>query len=585
MGVSYAIFKSAGKISQHVIPGGYSRIDTPRGNVGPVSANRVVITGECTGGEPNKVLWFTSINDAINTLRSGDLLDAIRFALSPSSDLIPQQVGAVRINSALQASTVLKASGAVDVINAKSRDYGIYTNGIKHNVEAGTNNGFKLTVTLNQDSQVIDDIYIGAINIQYVGDASTAVMTIDNVAKTLTTTLAGDQTDGSANLNVDLTAFDTIEKLVGYVNSQVGYSATLVDGVDETRDSNTLDYKNAIDIKTTVKILTMNIQAMIEAINNQSNYLSDAELDGVIQRNQLDTTIGEVFLTGGSEGTAGTTEHTATATMLEQEDVQCIGTTSDDYAIHAIYMTHIASMNAVTGKKERQGIFGFKDSDTLNNSISAGAIAQAKVANSGAVGYTYGNLVEFDLNGNEQNYGSVYYASKMIGQFGALDIIQPHTFKEFSAVDLLTKLSVPEKEKAILNGIWVPEVSPQGTFRTVRSITTYQKDNLLWNEFSMARTALYVSRDLRNYLEQTFVGLAGDTTILASIRTLSGARLNTYRTDDNFFVDNPAWNNVSWKDLVISINGDQVELTYDATVTAPINFVFITNKFSIIASL
>jgi len=578
MGVGAATFRSAGKISQHYIPGGYSRISAPAGNIGPVSANRGVIVGECTGGKPNEVIWFTSINDAINVLRGGDLLNALRFALSPGGDLIPQMIGAVRVNSAVQASGTLQKSAA-DIIDIKARDYGLYTNQIKVTVAAGSVSGKKLTVELNEDSQEIDNIEKESINIQYTGDATTAVMTIN--ATTLTTTLAGDQTDGSANLSVAFSTYDTIEKVVGYINSQTGYSCTLVDGVDEEDASNELDAVTAQDIKTAEYTCNSDVQAMIDIINSSSNYLNDAELHSGAARTPVDN-VADYFLTGGSEGSAGTTEYTNALTMLEQEDVQVLGTTSDDYAIQALFKTHVDAMNAVTGKKERQAILGALASTTLTL-----AIAEAKVKNDFAIGFCFGEFKDYDLAGNLQQYGSVFYAAKMIGQFGALDIIQPHTFKEFNAVELVTKLSTVEKEDAIKNGVWVPEISPQGTFRTVRSMSTYQKENLLYNEFSMSRSALYVSRDLRNYLEQIFVGKAGDTTVLQSIFTLSGARLDTYRNDFDLFVDNPneGWDGNSWKNLNLAINGDQVTVTYDATITAPINFIFITNNFQLLVTL
>ena len=59
MGVKAAIFQSGGKISQHYIPGAFSRLDFVRGTGGLVSASNVVIFGDCRGGEPGKILWFS----------------------------------------------------------------------------------------------------------------------------------------------------------------------------------------------------------------------------------------------------------------------------------------------------------------------------------------------------------------------------------------------------------------------------------------------------------------------------------------------------------------------------------------------
>jgi|GEM_PF-801670 len=578
MGVRGNVFQSAGQRSVHYIPGGYSRIDTPIGQLGLVSFSNAVIVGTCTGGKPNVIQWFDDPNQVANVLRGGDLMEAGRFALNPGGDLNPQRIGLLRVNSALQAVGTL-LNGVTDIIDYKSRDYGVYTNNIKRAVATATTKGKKLTVTLNDVSQTIDNIFKDSVNIQYIGDASTAVMTIDNTQ--LTTTLAGDQTDGSVDLTVSFATFDTIEKLVGYINSQVGYSCTLVDGVNQTNLSSELDAYTAQDIKSSEIIITSNVQAMIDAINNLSNYLSDAVLHSGSTRLQLDNSA-DVFLTGGSEGSETSIEHTNALIVLEQEDVQCVGTTSEDYAIHSLYKTHVEAMNAVDGKRERQFILGALKGETLS-----GAISQAKVLNSKGNAFCLGQFKDYDINGTEIEWGSVFYAAKMIGQFAALDIIQPHTFKGFNATELTTVLSNPEKEEAIKNGVWVPEVSPQGTFRTVRSITTYQQDNLIWNEFSMSRTVLFVSRDFRNYMEVLFVGKAGDTTLIQSMQTLGSAKLDTYRNDDNFFVDNPnpGWDGRAWKDLRITINGDQYNFQYDATITSPVTFMFITNRFSILVTI
>lgn len=578
MGVGRAIFASAGKISQHLIPGGYSRIDTPRGQAGPVSANRGAILGVCSGGKPGDLLWFTNINDAINTLRSGALLDALRFALNPGGELVPQMVGAMRVNPATQAVSTIQDTVPADIIDIKSKDYGIYTNNIKFTIANATTKGKKLTVTLNAESQILDDIYKDSIKIQYTGDATTGVMTITGTQ--LTTTLAGDQTDGSLNLTVAFATYITIEQVVGYINSQTGYTCSLIDGVDEEDAPGEMDAYSAQNIKAAEITVTSNVEALIDRINGESNYLSDAALHAAASRATI-VNVANRYLTGAIEGTADSTAYTAKLVLLEQEDVQVFGATDDTYAIQALFKTHEVAMNAVTGKKERQVILGATLASTLAN-----AITEAKVKNSAGAGFCFGEFKDYDLNGVEQSYGSVYYAAKMIGQFCALDIIQPHTFKEFSATELLTKLTTTEKEQAIEAGLWVPEISPQGTFRTVRSVTTYQKDNLVKNEFSMWRTALYVSRDLRNYLETTFVGQAGDTAVLASIETLSTVKLNDYRAS-NYFVDNPNddWGGESWKSMVIAIDGDAISLNYDATITSPINFLFLVNKFNILVTL
>ncbi|MGD2065831.1 MAG: hypothetical protein PVI43_01510, partial [Candidatus Bathyarchaeota archaeon] len=72
----------------------------------------------------------------------------------------------------------------------------------------------------------IDHSSLDGITIRYTGDASTAVATIAVGSDSITTTLAGDQTDGSSNLSIDISSYDTLAEIVIYINGQTGYTAS-----------------------------------------------------------------------------------------------------------------------------------------------------------------------------------------------------------------------------------------------------------------------------------------------------------------------------------------------------------------------
>ena len=78
MGVSPAIFESAGQRSEHYVPGVYGRsfnVSSPSG----ISAGNLCIMGKSNGGEPYKMLEFGSLADAKQALVGGELLDAIAY--------------------------------------------------------------------------------------------------------------------------------------------------------------------------------------------------------------------------------------------------------------------------------------------------------------------------------------------------------------------------------------------------------------------------------------------------------------------------------------------------------------------------
>lgn len=107
MGVNPAVFETAGKRSEHLIPGAYSRTSNVSNPVG-VSAGNLVILGNSLGGEPLKLLKFSNLEDAKNVLVGGELLRGVAFAFAGSNEYIPQNVSVMRINNGIASSRILK---------------------------------------------------------------------------------------------------------------------------------------------------------------------------------------------------------------------------------------------------------------------------------------------------------------------------------------------------------------------------------------------------------------------------------------------------------------------------------------------
>ena len=154
MGVSPAIFESAGQRSEHWVPGVYGRsfnISSPSG----ISAGNLCILGKSSGGEPFKMLEFGSVADAQQALVGGELLDAVGYAFSASNTYIPQKVFAMRVNDGTQSSVTLK-SGVTDLLLVKSWDWGVHTNQLKMMITDGSAAGSKkISVAYKNKSEVI----------------------------------------------------------------------------------------------------------------------------------------------------------------------------------------------------------------------------------------------------------------------------------------------------------------------------------------------------------------------------------------------------------------------------------------------
>src|ERR1019366_9620672 len=71
-------------------------------------ANVAAMIGQSTGGQPNTPLVFGSRAQAIATLRSGELLQAVLKAFNPSNETGgPSSVVAIRVNPAVQSALTI----------------------------------------------------------------------------------------------------------------------------------------------------------------------------------------------------------------------------------------------------------------------------------------------------------------------------------------------------------------------------------------------------------------------------------------------------------------------------------------------
>lgn len=142
--------------SQLINPGAYSVINASQ--LVPASkglGNVLALIGECTGGVPATPQFFRNGDDALRVLRSGPLVDGIRFAFDPSANAdVPgaDLIVAIRVNPATRSTLALSGSTGI-ALTLTSIDYGLWTTGISVKVEAGTTSGKKITIQYIDSAQ------------------------------------------------------------------------------------------------------------------------------------------------------------------------------------------------------------------------------------------------------------------------------------------------------------------------------------------------------------------------------------------------------------------------------------------------
>jgi hypothetical protein len=568
MGVKGATFQSGGKATQHYLPGAYSRIDYVKGSGGLVSINNAVLMGDSRGGEPNKLLWFGSATAAAETLRSGPLLVAIKHAFSPGGGYVPQKIAAWRVNPGTQSQHDYK-SGANIMIEAKSKDYGLHCNQLKTKLEAGTLSGKKVTIQFqDNDPEIWDDVEKESFEIQYTGAGTSCTMDITKTQ--LTTTPVGD----GETLTVLFSAFPTIEDVVNYINDQAGYTCTIKTGVPSD-PSTELDSVTSQDIKTAAYTAKSDLQAIIDALN-ESAWVEAAYYSAATSRDVPDNETSWVYFTGGTDGSYTSTEWGVSLGLVESEDIQFIGTPSEDASIHALIKAHCESMNGTTGKNERQFIVGGAAGETV---AQAKTRAQNLASDAGMLKYPGFKHYDFNNLSKIKTWSPAYYAAKIIGMVVALTIQEPITNKSVDVLEWDKKLTVTEAEELIKAGVSCGINSRAGRLVNARGVNTYQGTELQRCEFSMVREALFASKDLRTAVEQVFVGKAMSNTLLGKVDGIVIGKLSQYSDMGIFNGDPPYWG--YRKD----INGDVITIDYDCYLTPPTNFLFITSHMHVYASI
>lgn len=562
MGVKPATFQSGGLLSQHYLPGAYSRINFTKGTGGFVSAANAVIFGDCRGGKPNEIIWFNGPTEAEDILRDGPLLDAVRNAFRPGGSLVPQFIGAWRVNPGTRAAREFKES-AVNMIDAYAWDHGLHTNQLKSKLEAGTVSGKKLTIQFQEnEAEVVDDIEKESFEIQYTGTGSSASM---NITKTqLDATIVGDGED----LLCLFTEFTTIEDLVNYINDQTSWTCTIKTSIS-TDPSSELDSVSAQDVKASAYTAYSDLQAIIDVLND-SPWIDEALYDDAAATRAVpDVDTAWVYFSGAIDGAYTSSEWGASLTLAEQEDIQLIGASSEDASIHALLKTHCVAMCGVTGKAERQFIVGGAAGETVAQVLTR---ASNLASEFGLLAFPGFKHYDFDDTSKTKTWSPAYYAAKILGANVALALNEPATFKDVDVLEWEDVLTISEAEQLIKGGVCPGIKHKTGRLLTGRTITTYQGSDLQKVEFSMMREVLFAARDMREAIENTFIGRALSNNLLGKIDAIAYGKLSAYEESGIFMGEPPYW---GYKKTII---GDQVKIEYDCYLTPPTNFIFITSN-------
>lgn len=526
--------------------------------------NIAAFLGRAAGGQPNTVLRFGSPAEAKRSLISGELLDAILAAFSPSPETAgPSQVVAIRVGTATQATANVLNASAAAVIGLTSKNWGLRENQIKYKIEAGTTSGLRVTTARGNDYCVGDNLARRAFSVHYTGAEASATMTISNTSVVLAAPA------GTTVATIDLTQYPTVLDVVDRINLVAGFDASVLDNSYSSPALNGLDAVTTQDVKTAAYTARADLQAVIDWLNGPAQIHVSATRSGPAVVPAL---VDWTFLAGGSDGTSLVSDWANAFETLQHADVQWIAPVSGDGAVHALADAHVAYMSTVA-MKERRAICG-----TVSGTSDLAAITAASGLNSARTSLVHLGHYNYNAAGVLTLYPPYITAALIAGAFSGVSPGTPLTNKSINVKGLERELRNPTDTDALIQGGILCVENADGVFKVVQSISTWLvDDNYAMVEQSTGAALDYTARHVRKKLDVLRGAKGGPISLSRAISVTESALKELAVAEPvgpGILVGDstsPAYRNIS-----ASIQGDVIRVQFECSPAIPLNYVLVS---------
>ena len=525
--------------------------------------NVLALVGKSAGGKPKSALRFGTPDQARRVLRGGELLDAVLKAFSPSNETGgPQEVIAIRVQPALQASLILKDDLDANVINLTSTGYGLGENQVKVRIEDGTLSGKRLTTQFGTAYYTADNVGRTAFKVSYTGAATVA--TVDVAADKVTVTADLEVTE------IPLAEFATVDSLVDRINAIVDFTATVEDRSNAKPTLNALDFLVAGDVKAGALSVKADLQAAIDWINGAGEGYAHAER--ALNAGTPPANVPFQFMTGGTDGTTDISDWNDAFEALQTIDVQWVSPVTPDPAIHAMCDTHVHFCSGQL-KRERRSIVGMESGTTDDE-----AIAAAKLLNSDRTSLAHIGYYDYDETGKLVLMSPYMTAALLAGAFTGVSPGTPLTNKSISVRGLERDLVNPtETDPLIRGGVLCVENTEQG-YKVVQSISTWLvNDNYNRVEQSCGVALDFVVRNVRNAVD-VLRGRKGGPLVLSRAISIAESTLRELAREEpqgpGVIVGDAA--SPAYRNITASLEGDAVRVDFECSPVIPVNYVLNT---------
>jgi len=410
----------------------------------------------------------------------------------------------------------------VDVDNDASivlntAQYGAFT--ANYTAEIATVSGAKFLTVRDENGVPETSIGVGSksyLNLQYTGDASTAQMTLSWVAGALklAVTLAGDQTDGSADIDLDVTGLKLVT-IANQISALTGYTAT-VEAADEQFDAVDLDLVlSAEDVKTAIYGFVASIKELQDWAETQSQLLSSIDRGTENEGDEVPGTLATSVFSGGTRGTTSNADvqailnellnfRTNIVVPLFSSDSQD-GSTITIEAINSQVKDHVQSRSSILGRSEAQSFVSIAgDKDAF--------IAECARMGSRYVAVTSQKITDLDIDGNLVEFPEYGFAVVCAQTQAGSAIGTPLTNKVLPISGINQNVSwnpVEDGAELVEKGALIASADENNQLRIVAGYTSWLGDGNNANIYiETVESFAIFSFNHRQFMKQKFVGVS-----------------------------------------------------------------------------
>ena len=488
-----------------IIPGSRAAFRAKPQNTGVnADLNTLILIGTSANGwdcnnttlpKDLRVMEFYSFDEAKGILGSGDLLDAIKVAFSPSRTVGfsgVSRIKALNINPNVQASDTFQSVDVPTTHTIKAIVPGTLGNNVRVKVSSS---GGIVEVGSIEGITKSSDLNISDFQIVYTGNATTANLTWDGT--TFAVSLSG-QTDGTLGLSTTWQATPTIGDLINYINNQNGYVATLLSSTDLLTKN--LDYiVGSVTLVGAVPVILKSVlfRQMAFLVNSQL-----AELTPGSQKVPLADMAAFKYLKNGVTGVGVTGDYIDAIDLCESVTGFYRNVLTSTFSVATYLADHCAKMVSPEGSNETFGGAGAANTDAY-----ATRLANAKTLNSPWMCYGVNSLVTYQADGvTEKTYDGWMLAVYHNAIKASANPRQAATNKVLNILRTDEELTPTQLINAEKSGCLTISKNPNGEYILLHGLTTFQGNNLIYNLSQTIVTALALINDLRNSLWLEFGG-------------------------------------------------------------------------------